>query len=125
VIIPHENNVILFPEAGHSMLESLRLSLSVSIRPLMGSKVVYIWNQRLEMTIEIHKPELEALLLDRIAGGADVEDLLISALKSAGGVVPESPKLRRNLVDILSEPPFAGSDLDLERQKDYPRRIDL
>jgi len=70
------------------------------------------------MTIEIHKPELEALILERMAGGADVEDVLISALKSSGQAAPDPAKPRRNLVDILSEPPFAGSDLDLERQKE-------
>ena len=69
------------------------------------------------MTIEIHKPELEALILERMAGGTDVEDLLICALKSTGEAFPASEKLRRNLVDILSEPPFAGSDLDLERRR--------
>jgi hypothetical protein len=31
----------------------------------------------------------------------------------------------KHLVDILSEPPFAGSNLIIERQKDYPRAIDL
>ena len=77
------------------------------------------------MIIEIHKPELETLILERMALGTDVEDLLISALKSTGEASPDSAKPRRNLVDILSEPPFAGSDLDLERQKDYPRHIDL
>jgi hypothetical protein len=77
------------------------------------------------MTIEIHKPELEALILERMAGGADVEDLLLSALKSPAEPVARPAKPRRNLVDILSEPPFGGSNLDLERQKDYPRPVDL
>jgi hypothetical protein len=36
---------------------------------------------------------------------------------------PRSP--RKNLADFLLESPFAGSELDLERQKDYPRPIDL
>jgi len=36
-----------------------------------------------------------------------------------------SRKPRKNLADILSEPPFAGSELNLERQKDYPKPLDL
>jgi hypothetical protein len=79
------------------------------------------------MTIEIHKPELEALIRQRMESGAfeDVEDVLIEALKSTTEppVLPLKP--RRNLVDILSEPPFGGSNLDIERQRDYPRPLDL
>jgi len=36
-----------------------------------------------------------------------------------------APKPHWNLVDVLGEPPFAGSELNLERQKDYPRSLDL
>jgi hypothetical protein len=52
-----------------------------------------------------------------------LRDVLIGALKSVAEppVLPLKP--RRNLVDILSEPPFAGSNLDIERQKDYPRPL--
>ncbi|SPE36707.1 hypothetical protein SBA6_60014 [Candidatus Sulfopaludibacter sp. SbA6] len=37
------------------------------------------------MTIEIHKPELEALILERMKSGAfqNVEDVLMRALKSS------------------------------------------
>jgi hypothetical protein len=37
------------------------------------------------MTIEIHRPELEALILERMKSGAfqNVEDVLMQALKSA------------------------------------------
>ena len=31
----------------------------------------------------------------------------------------------KNLADFLLESPFAGSDLDLEREKDYGRPVDL
>jgi len=30
-----------------------------------------------------------------------------------------------HLVEVLSEPPFAGSELNLERIRDYPRPLDL
>lgn len=79
------------------------------------------------MTIEIHKPELHALIRQRMQSGTfeDVEDVLIEALNSttAPPVLPLKP--RGNLVDILSEPPFGGSNLVIERQKDYPRPVDL
>jgi hypothetical protein len=79
------------------------------------------------MTIEIHKPELEALIRQRLESGVfqSVEDILIEALKSTPAPSARPPKTRRNLADVLSEPPFAGSNLDLERQKDYPRSLDL
>jgi hypothetical protein len=79
------------------------------------------------MTIEIHKPELEALIRQRMESNSfqSVEDILIEALKSAPAPPITPSKARRNLADILGEPPFAGSNLDLERQRDYPRSLDL
>jgi hypothetical protein len=43
------------------------------------------------MTIEIHKPELEALIIERmkIGGFGDVEDALIQALQSSPPPDPE------------------------------------
>jgi hypothetical protein len=38
-------------------------------------------------------------------------------------VPPSRP--RKKLYDLLTQPPFAGSELNLERQKDYPRPVDL
>jgi hypothetical protein len=79
------------------------------------------------MTIEIQKPELEALIRQRMQNGTfqSVEDILIDALKSAPAQPITPSKAPRNLADILGEPPFAGSNLDLERRKDYPRSRDL
>jgi hypothetical protein len=76
------------------------------------------------MTIEIHKPELEALIRQRMETGAfrNVEDILIVALKSTPSHPAQPLKPRRNLADVLSGPPFAGSNLDLERQKPLNRR---
>lgn len=79
------------------------------------------------MTIEIHKPELEALIRERMGSGAfcDIEDALIEALKSTSEKPARAATVRRNLADVLGEPPFAGSGLNLERQEDYPRSLDL
>jgi hypothetical protein len=34
-------------------------------------------------------------------------------------------KARKPLYDLITQPPFAGSELNLERQKDYPRPVDV
>lgn len=81
------------------------------------------------MTIEIHQPELEALIQERLRSGdfQDVNELLtraILALPEASARKPES-KPRKRLVEVLMSAPFAGSDLRIEKQRDYPRPIDL
>jgi hypothetical protein len=80
------------------------------------------------MTIEIHKPELEALILDRMKSGAfqDVEDVLLQALRSPSQGDQAAPrKQKKNLAQFLLESPLRGSGLRLERLKDYPRPLDL
>jgi hypothetical protein len=50
------------------------------------------------LTIEIHRPELEALIVERMRSGAfqNVEDVLMQALKSFApeGQAPAGPRLR-------------------------------
>jgi hypothetical protein len=82
------------------------------------------------MIIEIHKPELESLIRERMESGGfqDVEDVLMQALKSsATGKHPtatlSTPK--KSLGQFLLESPLRDSGLRLERQKDYPMPIDL
>jgi hypothetical protein len=79
------------------------------------------------MTVEIHKPELEALIRERMKSGAfqDVEDALLQALKSSPAGEPAPRKPKKNLAQFLLESPLPGSGLRLERQKDYPRPLDL
>ncbi len=82
------------------------------------------------MTIEIHKPELEALIQERMKTGAfqTVEDVLIQALKSSAPSeqpAPQARKPRKNFAQFLLESPLRGSGLRLDRQKDYPRPVDL
>jgi hypothetical protein len=91
------------------------------------------------MTIQL-TPEDEKLIQERLRSGAfhSVAEVIHHALVSSslpepagskiGSSVPEavpSKKPRKNLVDVLSEPPFAGSELNLERIRDYPRPLDL
>ena len=82
------------------------------------------------MTIEL-KPETEQLVRAEIQNGnfESVDDLIVKSVHAwrerfgaqadVGGRKP-----RRHLADALSEGPFAGSE-NLERQKDYPRHIEL
>ncbi|HEY7305616.1 MAG TPA: hypothetical protein VH601_15935 [Bryobacteraceae bacterium] len=81
------------------------------------------------MTIEIHKPELEALIHERMKDGGftDVEDVLIQALTFSPfskQAAPNKPR-KKNLAQFLLESPLPGSGLKIERQKDYPRALDL
>ena len=83
------------------------------------------------MTIEIRKPELERLVREEILSGQfqSVDDLLTEAIqalreKNAPPVAAPS-RIRKNLAQFLLESPFAGSDLELERQQDYGRPVHL
>jgi Arc/MetJ-type ribon-helix-helix transcriptional regulator len=80
------------------------------------------------MTVNI-TPEDERLIQEKLRTGVfrSVEEVIHRALVSLP--TPETPpqpaRPRRNLLDVLSELPFAGSELNLERLRDYPRPLDL
>jgi Arc/MetJ-type ribon-helix-helix transcriptional regulator len=74
------------------------------------------------------KPETEQLVQEEIEKGHfhSVDELItegVHAWRAQHGL--NSAIERKSLFDLLTQPPFAGSDLDLERQRDYPRPIDL
>ncbi len=85
------------------------------------------------MTIEIKKPELEALIAERLQSGTfeNVEDVLLQALKSSppqDQTAPpkrERPPGRKSLAQLFAESPFKGLDLDFERDQDFGRDIEL
>ena len=106
------------------------------------------------MNIEIHKPELEALIQEHMASGAfhDVEEVLIYALKSAPSrpstdgpskrtgahvlaaiqAVPYkdeiefgSPAGRKSLTQLFAESPFKGTDMEFPRDKAPLAPLDL
>lgn len=81
------------------------------------------------MTIEISKPELEALIQQRLQTGAfeSVEDMLLQALNASPAVLPcaERSTEAKNLADLFADSPFAGLDMDFERDKDLGREIEL
>ena len=82
------------------------------------------------MIIEIHKPELENLIRERMESGGfqNVEDVLMQALKSsiAGEQLTATRrKPKQTLGQFLLESPLRDSGLKLERQRDYPGPIEL
>ena len=84
------------------------------------------------MTVEL-KPETERLVQEELQRGNfhSVDEVIVQgvyALREKSKVKQSaSPhdKARKSLYDLLTQPPFAGSGLDLERQNDCPRPIDL
>jgi hypothetical protein len=77
------------------------------------------------MTIEIHEPELEALIARRMETGAfqDVEDVLLHALKSAP--LPMKSSLGQNLVEVCAMVSGLTDDIDFSRNPSTGRPLDL
>jgi len=78
------------------------------------------------------KPETERLVQEEIRNGHfhSVDELIVQGIhawREKHRVEPTiaQPKPRQRLYDLLTHPPFAGSELNLERQKDYPKPVDL
>jgi hypothetical protein len=74
------------------------------------------------MTIEIHKPELEALIRERMKSGAfqNVEDVLIQALKSTPPAAEEDAALDKTgaeLVAAMQASPYREIDLEPGRDR--------
>ena len=84
------------------------------------------------MTVQL-KPETERLVQEELQSGhvQTVDELIVHGVhavreKLKGTSAAAAPrKPRKNLADFLSESPFAGSEIDLERQQDYGRPVDL
>ncbi|MBV8904053.1 MAG: type II toxin-antitoxin system ParD family antitoxin [Acidobacteriia bacterium] len=80
------------------------------------------------MTIEL-KPEQERIIQAEIASGRfrNAEEVLDHALAMLQQKEqrPRSAAPQKNLAQFLMESPLAGAELNLERQKDFGRQIDL
>jgi Arc/MetJ-type ribon-helix-helix transcriptional regulator len=82
------------------------------------------------VTVEL-RPEIERLVQEEIRSGHfhsvdEVIEQAVYALRDKSKVTPLPPrKPRKNLADFLLESPFAGCEIDLERQQDYGRPVDL
>jgi Arc/MetJ-type ribon-helix-helix transcriptional regulator len=57
------------------------------------------------MTIEIHRPELETLIRERMNSGAfqNAEDVILQALRSAPAVEPPHRRTGQELIDICAK----------------------
>ena len=83
------------------------------------------------MTIEIHQPELEALIQQRMATGRfqNVEDVLLSALKSspAEDFAPPAQVSAMTLEQVFAKAReiLDGEELDFSRNRSYGRPVDL
>ena len=85
------------------------------------------------MNIEITRPEVEALIEQRLrAGGfASTEEMIFQALRGPeNNRLPQQQSVGRdgrfaNLSDLLLNSPFAGAELDLERSGELPRSVDI
>ena len=80
------------------------------------------------MTITL-KPEQERIIQQEIQSGHfrspdEVLDHALAALREKE-CNPKTTQPRKNLAQFLMESPLAGAELDLERQKDYGRTIEL
>ena|SRR5271157_462957 len=76
------------------------------------------------ITLEI-KPEVEAELTAQAAArGMDVPSYAASLLEKAAQPA-EQPKAKKSLVEFFRESPLVGLELDLERDKDTGRDIEL
>ena len=80
------------------------------------------------MTIEL-KPEQERIIQEEIEGGRfrspdEVVDHALAALKEKEHTRKRASR-RKNLAQFLMESPLAGAELNLERQKDFGRPIEL
>jgi Arc/MetJ-type ribon-helix-helix transcriptional regulator len=79
------------------------------------------------MTIQL-TPEQERIIQAEIESGhfRNADEVVDHALSALGERVPSAPtQPLKDLLTVLKKPPFAGSELDLERQRDYPRPLDL
>ncbi len=84
------------------------------------------------MTVTLSlNPEIEKGLTARAKKlGLSLDDYLLAivAREVGSSEAPEPQPVHKrfkNLSDLLLNSPFAESELDLERSKDYPRPIDL
>jgi hypothetical protein len=78
------------------------------------------------MTIQITKPEVEALINQRLESGAfkDAEDVILQALQSSPPPVPEKPP-KKSLSELFEPIRGLADDLDFSRDPSTGRPVDL
>jgi hypothetical protein len=65
------------------------------------------------MTIEIHKPELEALIIERLRSGGfeNIEDVLMQALQGSQLPLKKETRTGADLVTVMQNSPCKEIDL--------------
>lgn len=68
------------------------------------------------MTIEIHKPELEELIMERLRSGAfeSVEDVLLQALQNSQTPSKKETRTGADLIAAMQASPYKDIDLEPE-----------
>jgi hypothetical protein len=76
------------------------------------------------MTIQITRPEVEALINQRLRSGAfkDAEDVILQALQSGPPTQPEEPPAK-DIEQLFA--PLRGLNLEFSRNPSTGRRVDL
>ena len=66
------------------------------------------------MTIEIHKPELEALIIERLRSGGfeNIEDVLMQALQGLPTPSKKETRTGADLIAVMQASPYKDVDLD-------------
>lgn len=77
----------------------------------------------LELSSEIEK----SLVTQATERGVSLQDYLQEIIVREAGlsIAPQLSTAAKNLSDLLLNSPFAGANLNLERQHDYPRPFEL
>jgi hypothetical protein len=78
------------------------------------------------MTIQITKPEVEALINQRLQSGAfkDAEDVILQALQSSPPPPAEEPPVR-SLLQVFEAARGLGEGVDFSRNPSTGRPVDL
>lgn len=100
------------------------MSIGFTLRTLLSDN-----EKEVRMTIEIHRPELEALIEKRLQSGGfqDVEDVLLQALKSSEPPpAPLNEEMKnKGLVEICAMVRGLAEGVDFSRDPSTDRPIDL
>jgi hypothetical protein len=79
------------------------------------------------MTIQITKPEVEALINQRLQSGAfeDAEDVILQALRSFPAKLPSTPQPDRSLQEVFEAVRGLADDVEFSRNPSTGRPVDL